>query len=212
MKRSPLQPWQLILFILVLIALFVIIQLGLFRIAAIKLGIPGEYAVLVLFTSLLGSSLNIPLFKLRSEAEIDQTNIALYGWLFGRRLLPGYVIVTINVGGAIVPIAFSLFLIIYHSLSLLPILLVTTIVSFVSYMFSRPVKGLGIAMSIFIAPVTAALFSIVFTPETSPSTAYISGSLGVLIGADLFRINNIRTMATPIASIGGAGQVFGLPS
>ena len=40
--------------------------------------------------------------------------------------------------------------------------------------------------------------------------AYIAGTLGVLIGADIFRLKDIRKMGTPVASIGGAGTFDGI--
>jgi uncharacterized membrane protein len=40
--------------------------------------------------------------------------------------------------------------------------------------------------------------------------AYVSGSLGVLIGADLFNLEKIRGLGAPVASIGGAGTFDGV--
>jgi uncharacterized membrane protein len=40
--------------------------------------------------------------------------------------------------------------------------------------------------------------------------AYISGSLGTLIGADLLNLNNIQGLGAPVASIGGAGTFDGI--
>jgi uncharacterized membrane protein len=40
--------------------------------------------------------------------------------------------------------------------------------------------------------------------------AFISGTMGVLIGADLLHLDDIRKMGTPVASIGGAGSFDGI--
>jgi uncharacterized membrane protein len=40
--------------------------------------------------------------------------------------------------------------------------------------------------------------------------AYVSGSLGTLIGADLMNFPAIRSLGTPVASIGGAGTFDGI--
>jgi uncharacterized membrane protein len=40
--------------------------------------------------------------------------------------------------------------------------------------------------------------------------AYICGTLGVLIGADLMRLQDIRRLGAPVASIGGAGTFDGI--
>ena len=65
-------------------------------------------------------------------------------------------------------------------------------------------------MPIFIAPISAAIVAILLEPEFSAPLAYISGTLGVVIGADLLRVGNIRDMGVPVASIGGAGTFDGI--
>lgn len=40
--------------------------------------------------------------------------------------------------------------------------------------------------------------------------AYIGGTLGVLIGADLLRLDVVRKLGAPVASIGGAGTFDGI--
>ena len=40
--------------------------------------------------------------------------------------------------------------------------------------------------------------------------AYIGGSLGVLIGADLLNLSLLRGLGAPVASIGGAGTFDGI--
>jgi uncharacterized membrane protein len=72
------------------------------------------------------------------------------------------------------------------------------------------VPGLGITLPVFIAPVTAAVTALLLDSEHSAPLAYISGTLGVLIGADLLRLDSIRKMGSPIASIGGAGSFDGI--
>ncbi|MCW8828861.1 MAG: DUF1614 domain-containing protein, partial [Gammaproteobacteria bacterium] len=57
---------------------------------------------------------------------------------------------------------------------------------------------------------SAALAAVLIAPEASAPLAYISGTLGVLIGADLLRLKDIRTMGAPFASIGGAGTFDGI--
>jgi uncharacterized membrane protein len=84
------------------------------------------------------------------------------------------------------------------------------IVSFVSYRLSRPVPRLGIAMPVLVAPFTAAITALLINVEYAAPLAYISGTLGVLIGADLLRLGDIRTLGAARASIGGAGTFDGI--
>ena len=90
------------------------------------------------------------------------------------------------------------------------VLLAIAAVSGVAYGFSRPIPRLGVAMPVFVAPLTAALAAVLIDVEHSAALAYISGTLGVLIGADLLRLPDIRRLGAPIASIGGAGTFDGI--
>ena len=40
--------------------------------------------------------------------------------------------------------------------------------------------------------------------------AYVGGTLGALIGADILNLNKIRDLGAPVASIGGAGTFDGV--
>ena len=44
----------------------------------------------------------------------------------------------------------------------------------------------------------------------APAVAYISGSLGTLIGADLLNLGKVQGLGAPIVSIGGAGTFDGV--
>jgi len=68
----------------------------------------------------------------------------------------------------------------------------------------------GIALPAFIPPVFAALVSIIIVPQYAPVVAYVSGTMGTLIGADIFNIKKLGDLGAPIASIGGAGTFDGI--
>ena len=65
-------------------------------------------------------------------------------------------------------------------------------------------------MPIFIAPFAAAITAILISPQNSAPLAYICGTMGVLIGADILRIKDVPKLGAPIASIGGAGTFDGI--
>ena len=135
----------------------------------------------------------------------------LRGLLFGRPLpFNGKTIVAINVGGALIPISFSIYLMIANQLPMIQVVMATTIVTAVCRILSRPIAGLGIGIPVFVAPCTAALTALLLTPEQSAPMAYICGTLGVLTGADLLRLPDIRKLGVPVASIGGAGTFDGI--
>lgn len=191
--------------------LIVFIQIGIFSLVLDKLGLSAESAALLLFSTLFGSIINLPLFKISSDffkLHDQQTVPRLF--LSPILTIPHKTIIAINVGGALIPLGFSLYLISHSDLSLLRIVPAIAIVATVSYLFSRPIKGLGIGMPIFIAPLTAALCALVLAPDNSPPLAYIGGTLGVIIGADILRLKDIRNMGVPVAAIGGAGTFDGI--
>jgi uncharacterized membrane protein len=46
--------------------------------------------------------------------------------------------------------------------------------------------------------------------RNAPPLAYVAGSLGTLIGADLLNLGLIQGLGAPVASIGGAGTFDGI--
>lgn len=197
---------------LVILSVFFIItlQLGIFSIVLAKLGLSPDSATLLLVSSLMGSLINLPLFNIKATKDITLPDLPIPRLLFKSTQFQGKTIIAINVGGAIIPVCFSFYLIFLHSLNILQIIPAIFIVAIICYHFSRPIKGLGIGMPIFIAPLTAAIVALMIAPSQSAPLAYICGTLGVLIGADLFRIKDIKHMGVPIAAIGGAGTFDGI--
>ena len=193
------------------ILLVIVVQLGVFSIVLAKLGLSPDSAILLLASTLLGSLINLRLFTMDSTAEELPENHLIPRSLFHPiPIIKGKVIVALNVGGALIPICFSLYLMSLHSVTPLQFIPAITIVAAVSYFFSRPIKGLGIGIPIFVAPVTAAISALLISPEHSAPLAYICGTLGVLIGADLFRLKDIKNIGAPVAAIGGAGTFDGI--
>lgn len=207
---KPFTPSQWLLFIGALLLLFVIIQVELVKVAADKLGLSGRGMVALLLVSLLGSAVNMPLFKIRSAFDPANLPAVLRDRLIPGKFPPGQTLVAINVGGAVIPFCFTIYLIMHQSIPLLSVLLATFVIIVISYLFSRPIANLGIGMPILVAPFSAALIASLFSPEYRAALAYISGTLGVLIGADLLRLRDIRQLAVPLASIGGAGTFDGI--
>lgn len=207
----PVKPLHFIVLFFLVVFLLVLLQLQILGVVLTKLGLSPESAGLLLFATLLGSVINLPLFTLRGDPNVRPEPVAMPRGFLGR-ILPyeGITVVSVNVGGALIPVGFCLYLMVTKPLPILDVLLATIIVTLVSYAVSRPIKGLGIGMPILLAPLTAALTAIVLNPAVSAPLAYICGTLGVLIGADLLHLKDIRKLATPIASIGGAGTFDGI--
>ncbi|KPJ93950.1 MAG: hypothetical protein AMJ53_06240 [Gammaproteobacteria bacterium SG8_11] len=208
---APFSPLFLLLFIIAITALIAFVQIGLVTIAFDKLGLSSSSALLLLISSLIGSVINLPLFSLKAEPPASSSTHPFFGLLRPPPMqFTGRTIITMNVGGGLIPLFFSAYLMNHHVIPPSDILIGIFIVTLVSYFISRPVQGIGIGMPILIAPLCAALVAVMLNSEASAPLAYISGTLGVLIGADILRLNNIRKMGLPFASIGGAGTFDGI--
>ena len=202
---------RLLLLIALLAFLVAFVQMGVISIAFEKLGLSPESAYLLLLTTLFGSLVNLPLFSVASSWSPTELPAPLQRvFRFDRPPFAGRTVVAVNVGGCVVPVAFSFFLLARTSVPLLPVLLTVAAVAVMSYAFSRPIAGVGIGMPIFIAPLTAALVAAVMGTEQRALLAYVGGTLGVLIGADVLRLGSIRQLGVPYASIGGAGTFDGI--
>jgi uncharacterized membrane protein len=58
--------------------------------------------------------------------------------------------------------------------------------------------------------ITAAIAGWVLSRRYAAPLAYIGGSMGTLIGADLLNLGAIQGLGAPVASIGGAGTFDGI--
>ena len=207
----PFSLIYLLLFLVVVGMLMAVVQLGLMTMTFDKLGLSSHSAFVLLLCSLFGSSINLPLFSVRAQLPPQLVEKMFYGLLRGpQRPFSGRTRVTVNVGGGLIPAAFSLYLFTHASLDLVQTTLSILVVAAVSYRLSRPIPGLGIAMPIFVAPLTAALVALALGGDNPAPLAYISGSLGVLLGADLFRLRDIPRLGVALVSIGGAGTFDGI--
>jgi uncharacterized membrane protein len=190
------------------------------------LSIPSYLVFIIFLLSLFGSQINIKLKETESlQPSITYRTVNFFG-IQWRIPEAGYgnkkMAIAINLGGAIIPLLLSLYIIFYSvpaleqnlTLAYLKILVAFIIVTFVVHHFAKPIKGLGIAIPSFIPPLTAALtsaalFSLV--AETNPFIiAYVAGTLGTLVGADLLNLNKIPKLGAPMVSIGGAGVFDGV--
>jgi uncharacterized membrane protein len=199
----------MLVFMLVLAFLVSLVQIGLISIAFDKLGLSSESAYLLLLCTLAGSLVNLPLFTLRADSAPRTMPPGQVRLMFFR-LQPGKVVVLANVGGAVVPVAFSLYLIAHNPLNPFYIAMAVAAVAIISRKFSFQIPGIGIGIPMLVAPIAAALIAATLDPLQRAPLAYIAGTLGVLIGADLVGLKDIRKLGATFAVIGGAGTFDGV--
>jgi len=211
MHYLPFPPLFFAILIAALVLLTLMIELRVLRYAYMRLGVGSGTALLLLLSSLLGSYINIPLFRF-PEQHIMTARVVRY---FGMRYaLPSTVdwpgtVVAANLGGAVIPAILSLYLLASHHLWLRGFI-ATACVAAICYHFAQPLQGVGIAMPIFLPPIATAIVACAISWRDAAPLAYISGSLGTLIGADLLNLGKVQGLGAPIASIGGAGTFDGI--
>jgi uncharacterized membrane protein len=211
MQYFPIALPFLLLFFFAFLFLIALIEVGVLSYAYQKIGIQRRHVFLLLFFSLLGSYINIPLFKLPPEHIVTGGEISIFGI---RHVIPMVrewpaTVIAANLGGAIIPTILSIYLVVKNRLygpALWGIAIVTLLVHMVAY----PVRGVGIAEPIFIPPIAAAAVALMLSRRYAPALAYVSGSMGSLLGADILNLGKIRGLGAPIASIGGAGTFDGI--
>ncbi len=120
-----------------------------------------------------------------------------------------HTIIAINVGGAVVPALLSIYLTVRHRLGLRAVLGIV-MVAVVVHTMAQPIRGLGISVPVFVPPLVAAATAMVLSRRSAAPLAYVAGSVGTLIGADLWNLGKISALGAPIASIGGAGTFDGV--
>jgi uncharacterized membrane protein len=60
------------------------------------------------------------------------------------------------------------------------------------------VRGVGIAIPILVPPVATAIVAVLMAPQNAAALAYVRGSLGILIGADLLCLSVVRQLGAPV--------------
>jgi uncharacterized membrane protein len=204
-------PLLLFGFVALLIVLVVMIELRVLAYAYRKIGVKPRYMVAVLLLSLLGSHVNIPLYTVSVPRLTPPEEVTIMGrtYIVPPAIEPGITAVAINVGGGLVPVLLSLYLFLRLGMRM-RMLLGIAIVAVVVHGLATIVPGIGIAVPMLLPPLVAAGVGLILSFRRAPPVAYVAGSMGTLIGADLTNLHRIAELGAPIVSIGGAGTFDGV--
>jgi uncharacterized membrane protein len=207
----PLTPGLFSILVVLVAGLIILIQLRILRYAYMRLGVGPGAALFLLFGSLIGSYFNIPVTVLPGAPVRSGEIVDYFGMQYVVPVVsswPGTVL-AVNVGGAVIPALMSTYLVIRYQLWL-KAAIATAAIALVIHAMATPVPGIGIAVPVFAPVVTTAILAFILSREYAAPLAYIGGSMGTLIGADLLNLNNISGLGAPVASIGGAGTFDGI--
>jgi len=185
MTSSPTAPLVFLLLILLGLLIF-LFEIRILTYAYRKVGVHPRYAFAVMLLSLLGSHVNLRLYT-----------------------TPEGTVVALNVGGALIPILVSLYLVARTGM---PgrMLIGTAVVAAIVHQIAYIVPGVGIAVPMLVPPLVAAGVALMLAFRRAPPVAYVSGSMGTLVGADLLNLRQIGRLGSPLVSIGGAGTFDGV--
>jgi len=211
MFYGPVTLMFFVAFWFLLALMLALIQVGILQYVFESMGISRRYMLFLLLLSLLGSYVNIPIARLPGTHETVGRIVEFYGVQY---VVPDVVnspgtVLAVNLGGAVIPFLLSMYLIVKHDLfgkSAVAVAIVTLLV----HLMAQPVAGVGIAVPVLIPPLVTALVALSLSPRNPAPLAYVAGSLGTLIGADLMNLDKIKDLGAPVASIGGAGKFDGI--
>jgi uncharacterized membrane protein len=212
MHYLPLAPAFFAMLVGIFFIVVVLIQIRVLRYAYLTLGVSPGAAMLLLAASLIGSYINIPVAHLPARVVHTAQEVTFFG-------MPYYVVpvveqwpgtvIAVNVGGAVIPGLLSLYLLVKHEFWV-HAAIATAIIAAIVHALATPVPGVGIAVPIFVPPIATAIVALVLARHHAAPLAYVSGSLGTLIGADLLNLGAVQGLGAPVASIGGAGTFDGI--
>ncbi|HJJ46936.1 MAG TPA: DUF1614 domain-containing protein [Methanocorpusculum sp.] len=232
---SPLSPLFFILLIVLVIIGLPLLFFGAIGTAFAHLGINVGMVILLLIAVILGSFINIPIATIRPKRREKESVSpprkprgqyapSMYDKLYRSQRfdLASQPIsaeekprtkICINVGGCLIPVCLSIYVIIQgtittNSFYLMRILGGVMAVTSLTYFLAKPVKNIGIVLPFFAAPIMAVACGLILGGGfglPASGIAFVSGTLGTLIGADVPHLKDLPANETQMLSIGGAG-------
>ena len=208
---APFTLLLLFLLLLLLAVFFLLVEMRVLTYAYRKVGVRPRYAFAVMLVSLLGSHVNIPLYSVPARRLVSPHEVFMFGrtYIVPETTEEGATLVALNVGGALIPILVSIYLLFrtrMYGRMLIGVALVATVVHSLAHI----VPGIGIAVPMIAPPLVAAAVGLLLSFRGAPPIAYVAGSMGTLIGADLLNLGEVAHLGAPIVSIGGAGTFDGV--
>lgn len=225
MPRYVFNPFTILMIVLltgIVILLIPFLVFSLIGSAFLKLGFSWREILIIFIFILLGSFINIPLMTLRGMPTYRGTEeIPFFGSFYRVQDYRPTTTLAINVGGACIPLILSLFLL-YDAVMMLgnaTILILSFlgsgVVALIVHRMARPVPGMGIVTPFFVPPLSPLLCALALSawagdPLAAAIIAYVSGTFGTIVGADLLNLHRIQELGVPVVSIGGAGTFDGI--
>ena len=167
----PLIFFLMLVFFLAALVMLPLLMLGMIGEAFLRLGISPSLMFWLLILTLVGSLVNIPIYRFENREMVGEQVVSYFGMRYRvpRPDRSQATILAVNVGGALIPMALSGYLISQINFGLsLPILL--AVVTVVVNRLARPVRGMGIGVPGLAPPLVAALGAYLLVRPGTPGS------------------------------------------
>jgi uncharacterized membrane protein len=178
--------WLLLPLVALAFVVFVFLFYKVMSFSFRKMGIPRHLVIPALVAILIGGVFNIPIWR------------------------SGSTTVSVNVGGAIIPLLISFYLL--RKAPLLKTALAVAVVATVSGLLAEvdADKGISLHFGFLILPATAVSVALILAGRNAPQVAFIAGTVGGVIGVDLVHLRELIHLGAADMSIGGRGVLDGV--
>ena len=209
--------FAIILLICLIILIIPLMFLGLVGAAFTRLGFSWIAALTVVLLMVVGSFVNIPLYTIRRDMVRVGTGSFPLDESAPAPWAPQPVwdtAISLNLGGAVIPVFVSASLL-YRAVDVLGtailglVFAAIVVVTIISFLATRSIPGYGIKVPLFIPGLAALLCGLLLNGGTSllaGVTAFVAGTVGILLGADIAWLLRIKDLDVPQVSIGGVGM------
>ncbi len=214
-SAGPISILMIILLVGLAMILIPLLVLGIIGAAFTRLGFSWISALALVIFMVFGSFVNIPMYRIRRDiVQVYQNEISDFDVCVPCASTPVWdTLVSINLGGAVIPICVSLYMM-YRAIMILGTSLIFTVmiaialVGIIAFISTRLVMRSGIQVPLLIPGLTALLAGLLLTGGTGLSaavTAFVGGTTGVLLGGNIANFYRIKNLEVPSVSFGGAG-------
>lgn len=181
--------WLLVPLIVLAFAAFAVLTYLFYKLVSYsfeKAGIPRHFVIPAFVVIIVGSFFNIVVWR------------------------SGSTTVAVNVGGCIIPLLISFYLL--RKAPLLRTVLAVAVVATVAGLLAEvdADRGISLRFGFLILPVTAVSLGLILARRNAPHVAFIAGTLGAVIGVDLVHLKEFIDLGAPSMSIGGRGVLDGI--
>jgi len=214
-SAGPLSLFAIVLLIALVVLIIPLLILGVIGAAFTRLGFSWISALAIVLLMLFGSFVNIPVYKIRRDMiRIAPPDSSVFGENSKSNPSPVWdTTVAINLGGAVIPVAVSLYMV-YQAILITGASLLFSVcagillVAAITYVSTHYASGSRIQVSLLIPGLTALLAGLMLSGGTGLAaavTAFVSGIAGTLLGGNIAQLFRIKDLDVPSVSIGGAG-------